>query len=345
VNKQKLPYLDWGPILSYQRYITMLIGGRGIGKSYGCKKVIIKDFLKNGNQFIWLRRYKEEKKIAKDGFFTDVKEAFPGHVFTTKGNDAYIDGKLAGVFFALSQVGSSKGSVKLQKPRTLVFDEYIVEVETCGANGYFYKEGNMLLNFTETFSRTRNDFRLFILANNTSITNPLYDMFNISFKVGEIGKRVLPEIYVEQLETPEELKKMKDQTNLGKVMKKYAKDLYDYNVNNKALYGSDSKIAKVPIGAHQYMNIIDKNMVIYIYMKRDEMSRNKVFYAGLKGQKDFRLRYTFDLEQASDDVIFVDKTNLSLPIRDLANVYKRGRLFFENQQVKSLLDERLKKYL
>ena len=75
------------------------------------------------------------------------------------------------------------------------------------------------------------------------------------------------------------------------------------------------------------------------------MSHNKVFYAGLKGQKDFRLRYTFDLEQASDDVIFVDKTNLSLPIKDLANVYKRGRLFFENQQVKSLLDEKLKKYL
>ena len=40
--------------------IAMIIGGRGVGKTFNAKVAVLKRFLKTGEQFIFLRRYKTE---------------------------------------------------------------------------------------------------------------------------------------------------------------------------------------------------------------------------------------------------------------------------------------------
>ena len=59
-EKGKSLYLDYNKICSYNAMVNMIIGGRGIGKSYGAKKMVMKNFLKRGEEFIYLRRYKQE---------------------------------------------------------------------------------------------------------------------------------------------------------------------------------------------------------------------------------------------------------------------------------------------
>ena len=52
--------IDWySPtnIKSYNKFLNFIIGGRGIGKTYGFKKDCISRYKKKGKQFIYLRRY------------------------------------------------------------------------------------------------------------------------------------------------------------------------------------------------------------------------------------------------------------------------------------------------
>ena len=57
---------------SYNSFISMIVGDRGVGKTYSItKEVLINDFLKNGTQFMYIRRKNTElDKIEM--FFDDM---------------------------------------------------------------------------------------------------------------------------------------------------------------------------------------------------------------------------------------------------------------------------------
>lgn len=77
-------YYDYNRILSYNCPVNVLIGERGVGKSYGAKNYVINQYRKKEAQFLYLRRYENELKTVfeKDknnqkDFFTDIRSAFP----------------------------------------------------------------------------------------------------------------------------------------------------------------------------------------------------------------------------------------------------------------------------
>ena len=61
-------YWDIGKPLSYNALFNFIVGARGTGKTYGFKQWAIKDFLKTGAQFVYVRRYKQEMKDIKNFF-------------------------------------------------------------------------------------------------------------------------------------------------------------------------------------------------------------------------------------------------------------------------------------
>ena len=83
-------YYNVDNALSYNALFTMIMGGRGIGKTYSAKVRAIKNFLNKGEQFVYLRRYKTELKKIKN-FFNDVVKEFPNHKFTANNGGLYID--------------------------------------------------------------------------------------------------------------------------------------------------------------------------------------------------------------------------------------------------------------
>ena len=59
-------YWDINKSLSYNALFNFIVGNRGAGKTYGSKKYVINRFLKYGEQFVYIRRFKDElKKIKK----------------------------------------------------------------------------------------------------------------------------------------------------------------------------------------------------------------------------------------------------------------------------------------
>ena len=58
--------------LTHNALFNFIIGNRSCGKSYGLKKRVIKNFLDKGQQFILLRRFKDELDKSKEQYFDDV---------------------------------------------------------------------------------------------------------------------------------------------------------------------------------------------------------------------------------------------------------------------------------
>ena len=101
-------YYSFDRILSRNAVFNMVMGARGVGKSYGAKKYVLKRSVERGEQFIYLRRYKTELK-TRGSFVADVAHEFPDQEFEVRsgvlcwrnkgeGKDAW---RTAGYFLAL----------------------------------------------------------------------------------------------------------------------------------------------------------------------------------------------------------------------------------------------------
>ena len=332
-------YLDWGKLLSYNRGYYILFGGRGIGKTYGIKKLLIKWFIKYKRQFVWIRRTDKEVLLAKNGFFNKVQVEFPDTILEVKGNEAYINNELAGIFVNLGSQSANKGNDNLTKCSYIVYDEFCIDLR--GRERYVPNTMQKINDLMETFGRTNQDFKVFILSNFINSNNPAFDYFNISFDEGQT-KIVDENVYCELLPTSPELIAMKDQTLLGKITKKYDKEYYNYNVLNKSLINDEAFITKKPNNATQCMTLTTERRNIYIYRTKNKLYGGFDFYACLKGQADHAVHYTFDINKVDENILYVDKTTISYPVLNLANGYKRGRLYFENQSIKEELTQLLK---
>src|SRR5699024_1426535 len=140
----RLPWYDFSRLWSFNGYYNMVLGARGTGKTFGAKIKGIKDAINRGHEFIYLRRYKDEIKFAKDGFFADVvaENMFPGIDFKVDGNKGYWDyanhsngepkkdrdrdWKPCVHFFALS-VGGQIKSQSFPNVKLIIYDEFIIE--------------------------------------------------------------------------------------------------------------------------------------------------------------------------------------------------------------------------
>lgn len=161
-------------MLSYNRILNFIIGARGIGKSYSMKEYPIKRFLKHGEEFIYLRRYKTElKKVGK--YFDDIQEAFPDHKLTVEGRTFKCDGKVFGYAIPLSTWQSEKSNA-YPKVTTIIFDEFIREKDK---SGYIPNEVEALLNLMDTVFRNRDNVRCICLSNSVSVVNPYFIYFKL----------------------------------------------------------------------------------------------------------------------------------------------------------------------
>lgn len=153
-------YYDYNKILSYNAMLNILIGERGVGKTYGCTKYVIKRFINKHKKFVLLRRFKTELKKAAPNFFNDMIDVFPDHKLECKNNKFYVDDKLAGYAITLTEAQNIKGT-KFKDVDSIIFDEFIIEDNL---HYYLPNEVSTFLGICESIART-NNFKAFLLGN------------------------------------------------------------------------------------------------------------------------------------------------------------------------------------
>lgn len=149
------------------------------GKTYGAVKFVTKDFIKNENQFAYIRRYKSDLKESVPTFFNAIKtnEEFPDHNLKSDNKKFYCDNQECGFAFTLSTAQDLKSS-NFNKVKNIIFDEFIIDE---GQKKYYLQnEVEVFLNLIETIARMR-DVRIFMLGNAGNIlTNPYFLYFDLS---------------------------------------------------------------------------------------------------------------------------------------------------------------------
>lgn len=326
-------------IKSYDRLFNFVIGGRGIGKTYACKREGIKQYLATGEQFIYLRRYKEEIKPLKNGkFFEAIANEYEEYEFRTNGELLQLRAgvpegeknenkwETCGYLINLS-TALTKKSVDYANVNMIIYDEFIIPK---GFIRYLPNEVESFLDFYETVARTRNNVKVYFLSNAISAYNPYFIYFKLQApKEGSFYKT--KEIVVEMCAN-KEFAEEKKQSRFGQIIEgtKYAA----YAIDNE-FYLDDAKfIAKKPGTARYFCTIIYKSESIGIWVDY----KDGKWYACKNVDKSCKLSYALT---TSDHDINTLYTAITKPaqLKAVAKAYALGVLFFESQEIKGYMGE------
>lgn len=317
-------YYNYDKILTYPALLNFIIGERGVGKSYGIKKHVIKRFKKKKRKFIYLRRYASELELSlKDNeFFKDIKTDadFVSDDLYSEGGIYYCNGDACGYAVPLSKQAHYK-SIPYPDVDIIIFDEVFI------TNGRYLKNEIIeFLEFIETVARMRN-IKVFLLSNNISIANPYFDYFNLcmpyktDIKVFKNGS-----IVVQYIDNPP-YRQAKSQSSIGKLISgtKYG----DYAINNKAL-ADNSTFIKKRTGACQFF------FTVFINNHTFGVWRN-IKDSYLIVCKDYDsmcpIKLSFSIDNHTENTILSGST--SPYYKNLLAMYKVGKLYFENQSIKN----------
>lgn len=237
----------------------LIIGGRGIGKTTGLNIWDIGDFKKNGNEFLYVRRFINELKKTKtmfDPLVNKVQVRGLSHgLMQWEINKARL-----GYGAALTAQQTFKSGVDFSKVHTMIYDEAILP--RGGSYRYLDNEIEMFFELVSTVFRDRTDYRVFILGNNADIFNPYFDYFNIpSFERSYID--VDRGLYCELAKNSVQLLEAEKQTPLYKLTK--GTQYFDYHYNNKVLTMQETRIAPKPLNVQLICRIIVNDFTLNIY--------------------------------------------------------------------------------
>lgn len=154
----------------------ILIGGRGCGKTTGFNIHNILDYMNNGDEFAYTRRYITELKKTKSMFEPLVNgirvQGLTNGAFQWEHNKTRV-----GYGLALTGQQTFKSGMNFSKVKTLIYDECILP--RGGSYRYLDNEVEMLFELISTIFRDRTGYRVFLLGNNADMFNPYFEYFKV----------------------------------------------------------------------------------------------------------------------------------------------------------------------
>lgn len=318
-------WYTYDKVLTYNAMLNFIIGERGVGKSYGIKKHVLKKFKKKHKQFIYLRRYDTElRKSLKDNeFFKDIEldPLFTEDSFYVKGDKFYMNDEVCGYAIPLSKASIFK-SVPFPNVDTIIFDEFLIDNNTYH---YIQDEPEKLLDFMETVGRLRN-IQVFLLGNSISIINPYFDYFNISLPYNSDIKTFKAGMILINYIRNEEYRKVKKASKFGKLIKdtRYG----EYAIDNKFLKDNNNFIKKKSPSSKFFFNLILNGHTYGVWI---DYSSNDM-YISKHINNNHPVTVTFNYRDHSENTIMLKSR--SVFFQNLVKHYQNACLYFETLQIK-----------
>lgn len=203
---------DWTKVFSYDADVTMIIGARGIGKTYALREQFIRDWLRDGSRFVAVARYETMIPIiARDYFGALAKPNADGEPTSRLMREHHLIFKKVGYTLQCAEIPADKvndekyrvkGSqwdtigyfVSLSKyqmykemtfarVRRILMDEAIIERPSM-SNRYLADEYDRLVSIVDSVSREQADSGLhkpnvYLLGNSGSVVNPYFQHFGV----------------------------------------------------------------------------------------------------------------------------------------------------------------------
>lgn len=332
-------YYNYDRLFSYNFLIAFVIGERGVGKSFNAKVAVLNKFLKTGEQFIYIRRYKTELDTALATFWNDLQnngyfEDYRLEVRKSKMLTEFkCNGKVCGYAVPLSTANILK-STAFPKVGTIVFDEFLLD--NAGTYRYLKNEVTLLLDVIETVFRLR-DGKTILLGNALNVhASPYFAYWNLElpndsreFRTFKDGAIVVN--YIRNLEYREAKKKSRfgrliDGTEYGK-----------YAIENQVLRENNSFIEKKPANSTFYGSLIINGFIIGIWN-----GRNGYLYLSEKYDPNSKQKFALDYNDHTEQTVYTTvRENMYMHM--CVRGYKQGWLKFESQKIKAIMTPVLNK--
>lgn len=330
-------------IISYNALLNLIIGERGVGKTYNFKVYAVKRFLNKGKQFAYIRRYETDLEASvgntnDNKFFEQIRSEFPNSTFkiskSKKVRKLYIDNKICGYAIPLSGADSLKSS-SYENVDTIIYDEF--QLKEGSTQHYLRNEPEIILDIIETIGRLR-DIRVYCLGNAISSTSPLMSYFDLTlpyntdiklFKDGTIAVEYIKNEKYREVKKASRFGKLIDGTKYGK-----------YAIDNEFLTDSKAFIRKKDKNAKFYF-------ILYVNGKQYGIWRdfkNQLMYISNDIDPNCPIKFAINETDHNESTIFA-KVRSNFWFKQIINHYRLARLCFENQTVKNIFMQEMNKYL
>lgn len=328
----KLSYYDFSKLFSYNATFNFVLGSRGLGKTYGAKKQAIRNYIKRGEQFIYLRRFETELK-GRGTFFADIAYEFPEYGFRVKGRKAEMcrnpdaeedkrNWEIIGYFTALSNAVTQK-SIAYPLVTLIIFDEFIIET---GLIHYLPAEHVAFNDFYSTVDRWKDKTTVLFLANSISIMNPYFIEYDISPDKNREFVRSHGGFICAHFADSEVFATEVYKTNFGQFIKgtEYAK----YSVKSEFKDNNDNLLRFKNNVARYFLTIESKQGIFSVWHDRKE----NIFYAQEKRPKN-ELFFTLEPSLMDENKVLLERSDKFAQL--LRTAFRQGRLFFDSARTRN----------
>lgn len=344
-------YWDLRRTLTHNSLIYIIVGNRGGGKSFGTKWYVIDRFIKYGEQFGYIRRYKEDLVNPMKQFFKDIEYKYPDYEFKVDKNAFYIrektgmeggwkDKDIAGYGFSLSTANNKK-SIAYPQITTLIYDEFLLEK---GSQHYLKNEPMALLSLYETVARPGTDHPrviLFMLANAITITNPYFLYWDLHMPTKKdknnkwIWKHPTKPILVEDVKNEKFIDRKKN-TEFGKVIE--GTTYSDFSIENKFLLDDDTFVEKKSPKAKYYFTFIYMEHTLGVWA---DFIEGKM-YVSKSVDPSYLLVYAITMKDHKPNTMFLKNKSRAGHFKTFIEAYENGNVRFESINIKNICYEVIK---
>lgn len=330
MNKKvdKSIFYNYDKLFSYSEAIMyFVLGERGVGKSYGAIVKAVKNFLKDGSQFVYLRRYNTELDTAVPKFFdalieNDEFEGVELKVIKSRNMSKFlVDGEVAGYAIALSTANILK-STSFSRVSLIIFDEFIIDK---GSYHYLRNECEQMLDIIETIGRLR-DIKILFLGNSISQSNPYFNYFDLSLPYDNQFKTFRDGLIVVNYIKNEKYRAVKKASKFGRLIE--GTDYAKYAIDNEFLRDNNNFIEK------RNEDAINWNVVILYGRKYGIWVGKKThrIYVESNYNPLNRMVYSTDEYSHNEDTLVLSAKRDWFKI--VVENYKIGNVRFESQRCK-----------
>lgn len=269
------------PALSRGADMILGIGDRGKGKTFACKQYAFKDWKKNGNQWVYVRRGADELNACKHNLWDDLLPD-EGYETKSKGHRSwirlikpdYLEGaelkqweaenpwEIWGYYISIGEQQNFK-SATFPLVTKIIFDEFILENQR---RRYIPDEVNQFLGLVSTIFRERKG-KVLCMSNAGFIANPYFQYYGVnsgefestSFVRRHGGKVLFEYIKSDPTEAAER----------NQIVSGIANDEYkDYALHSKFKDGGEGMLDDKPAGSHPWIRLTkDGKKWLTIYSK------------------------------------------------------------------------------
>ena len=321
-------YLDIAAILKFNKPFTFIVGGRGIGKTYG----VLKYALEHDIKIMLMRRTQAQIDLINKPDYSPYKsialdEDLDIYVRSVSkySSAIYMDDKIIGYTCALSTIANIRG-FDASDIKWLVFDEFIHEPHEKAIKG----EGAAFLNAYETINRNRElkgqaPLQSFCLANAFDIGNPIFmemGLVNTAARMQRDNKEIYTNNKGICLIMPDNSPISEAKANTALYRATQNTTFGQMALANEFAYNPDDGIRQRPLKEHRPIVTVGG---ITIYKHRSD----NTYYITEQdaGSVNKYNTDTVDLKR------FLKKYGIQL-----YNAYMANRVFFENMLTKQLFE-------